>query len=670
MVLSKIDNSVSYPEFKKIDNDDLNKEVNLYQTQIHGLDVIVAIGGAKNTFIDKQIIYFPIYLVKSNKKSLQIGVYEIPSSNMLDYMDEDSTLNIDRLNEPLVYRFATKDMINKIRLIPSLEEFEEDEEEQVEVEEKVESKSKQKTTTDSEILIPQNRRDIFTPNLNKVIPEELKKENKRTASDIRAKYHESEADVWVQKFMKNKFYSIIDNEGGGDCLFATVRDAFQSIGQDTTVNKLRSKISEEAKQDLFNTYKERYDMFNNEINNIKKKSIEYTTQFNELKTQFTSIIDKEQQLIIRDNMKKIKALNDKLKEELDFAKQNRKDVEFMKNIKTLEQLKAYMRTCDFWADIWAINTLERLLNIKFIILSSINYKANDLDNVLQCGNFVDPIIQSRNEFDPEYYIIVDHTGDHYKLISYKRKQIFKYKELPFDLRKMIVDKCMERNSGVFAYIDDFEQFKREQIGGEVEVPHFDDLGEAKILNLYDDNIVFSFYDKSSDKPKPGKGPGEKVPVEMEQKFIRLSNIPHWRKKLSNNWIQPFTLDNHRWASVNHYVEASKFKKQNPEFYLSFSLDSGTEIANNIDMARAATSESGKYKGELLRPVNVSIDSDYDRRSINEMKNALEAKFRQNPDLTELLVETKNAKLIEHVRGKEGNTQDDMMILRDKIIKDN
>jgi predicted NAD-dependent protein-ADP-ribosyltransferase YbiA (DUF1768 family) len=669
MVLSKLNSDVSYPELKSVDSGDLKMEANLYQLEIKDVDVIVAIGNAKNTFEDINILYFPIYLVKYNNKVVQIGIYEIKASDYLSYLDDYNNLDVEKMEEPLIYSFATKEYINKLHLKPDvpLRRIEGVDKEEGEITDSEGEEEEVEVDYNEYYEIPKEREDIFIMTKGVPLPPLLKEETKKQAKDYRDKYHESTKDTWIEKFMKNKNYNIVDNEAGGDCLFATIRDAFSSIAQQTSVHKLRKKLSTEATEKIFLNYKEMYDMYNaaliRDTNKIKELEAEYTL----LNQRFIEVIDRNEQKMISSEAKKVKEEHDKLVKEKKVTVQMLKEYKFMKKVDTLEAFKSEIKKCDFWADTWAISTLERILNIKFIVMSSELYKAGDTKNVLQCGQLNDTILEQRGRFTPEFYIMIDHTGDHYKLLGYKKKMIFKFSEIPYDIKKMVSEKCMEKNAGPFAIIPDFQKFKSGQAKSVIKEAQYEDITESKLRGLYNDDIVFQFYSKSVGKPLPGKGNGEKIPNERMKEYSELATIPDWRKKLSNFWVQPFSLDNHRWSSVEHYYQGSKFKKTHPDFYLSFSLDSGTDLSKDPAMAKAAGSKTGKLHGELLRPIEVTVDSDFfGKRHTREMYNSQFAKFTQNEDLKKLLLATGDAKLTHFSRGSEPIVFDELMLIRDKI----
>jgi predicted NAD-dependent protein-ADP-ribosyltransferase YbiA (DUF1768 family) len=473
---------------------------------------------------------------------------------------------------------------------------------------------------------------------------------------IPPKLTEESSDYWVNKFAKSDNYSFSVTETNGDCFFASIRNALANIAQQTSVGKLRALLAQEATPELFQNYLEQFEMYAKELDANNKQIAEWDKELVVLNSRFAAVNDRDARIQVTSKIDELTKKRSQLDHERSMTKTLLEEFTFMKGINSIDKFKMVLKRSEYWADTWAISTMERLLNIKFIILSGDAYKQKDLSGVLRCGQLNDTVLESKGVFEPDFYIMVDHAKKHYQTVGYKQKFIFTFSEIPYFMKKLVVEKCMERDAGVFALIPDFKQFKESLV---LKAP----TPEEKLsvgLNpevRYDDDIHLVFHSKSS-SALPGKGTSEKLSDKSKLKeFSELAAIPQWRRKLSDEWINPdnmpieqFKLDNHTWASVEHYLLASKFSK---DLFDKFSLDSGLESGKDLLAAKRLAKEN-KSKTEPK----------YDKKSAT--LSALQAKFTQNEDLKKLLLATNKAKLSYFVKESEPVAYEELMYVRDKL----
>jgi predicted NAD-dependent protein-ADP-ribosyltransferase YbiA (DUF1768 family) len=206
---------------------------------------------------------------------------------------------------------------------------------------------------------------------------------------------------------------------------------------------------------------------------------------------------------------------------------------------------------------------------------------------------------------------------------------------------------------------------------EMELVPFNEVSElVKREKMYDPTIQFYFYSGSKNAP-PGKGAREIIPTELLKEYKdSLAEFTDFRKMLSNFGEAHFVLDGLNWNSVEHYYQASKFKKNNPDFYRSFALESGSELSKDPVMAKAYGGKSGKYKGKLVRPKNILLDDDFFLgRGDKEMFDAQLAKFTQNENMRNMLIATKDAQLMHTIsRSTKSIPFDNLVYFRDLMKK--
>jgi len=173
----------------------------------------------------------------------------------------------------------------------------------------------------------------------------------------------------------------------------------------------------------------------------------------------------------------------------------------MNSIENLPALQAFILKPRFWAESWSIGLLQKHLNIKLLIFSEDSFARGNINNVPQCGDMFssidEPICEicgllkseldnlnslseerknlireqhteigisdhswiepgaSQEDYNPDYYIMVIYSGNHYRLIEYDNTRVFTLKTVPDKIKEKFYKTCKS-----FRFYDKFKKTKK------------------------------------------------------------------------------------------------------------------------------------------------------------------------------------------------------------------
>jgi predicted NAD-dependent protein-ADP-ribosyltransferase YbiA (DUF1768 family) len=648
MINSNLKKEVRYNVTNNIDKSDLDKEAYVYNAKIYNKHIKFVLGAPNFEHLNSKIIFFNIYLVNNSSIVSKIGIYETNNSDYNSLLDHNGDIDLNKLSDPIMFPYSKSLIMNNYDLIDDFETMsnapsEDDTNTSMGTDnEEEEANSEANSETASET----SNKSSINYNLMTLISQSKEESDYEIAN-----YEEDPKDVWVNKYLRSNKYEIVDNEGAGDCFFAVLRDALKTVKIETSVKSIREKLANEVDQNIFQTYKELFDLYYNNMKTTQEQLKTHKHKHNTLKKMITGTSDGPDKIKLiqdaKDNFNTFTTINTKGKELEDLAH----EFQFMKDVNSVEDLKKVIKEVGgaYWADNWALSSLERIYNVKFIILSQNHFVEGEKEHVLQCIS-PDIKLEERGLFEPSYYIMADYfQNNHYKLITYDKnlkRGALTFSEVPYKIKELILERCMEKNAGLYVLIPDFKTFANKH-GVETtsisKKSDYDTLVDTKKPKSqdYDDTIVIQVYNKSK-HAKVGEGSGETIKPELKisKNVLELNNkkkYPEWRKKLDNDFlVTNLKIDGINWTSVKHYMLASRFNGIT-DIISKFKKDG--VYGSNIEEAQKF------YESQLAKKSIKSTlinDEEFKKMEHTLLEKALYAKFTQNDELRELLLLTGNA----------------------------
>jgi hypothetical protein len=448
---SKIDKRFNYKETKDLDDDtDYDEESDIYNILFHNKTINVIFGKKIHRANRGKLCYIFIYLCENDALKEKIGLYEFSSKDEADFINKDGSIKLDKFIHPLWFsdfikdeeekgksaskssveikdiRGSHSDWIDKFMEDPMFGVTETNDDgscffDAIRI--ALESAGIKMTILQLRSLIADSpgivgyyndRLGIFGPAVLELINQWNNGENvEDTIEYISSLYRSQELPI----FFSATFNGLQQTLGGGEQLQRTdknYKELADIIKREFGVSKFNEGdaiLLSEGIQFLINLAKE------------------------EAEAAYAAATQKE-----RDN--------DEVKP---FAKMDILSANLISNEdsqhkeENLEHYKKFIKTPSFWAEGHAIIIFEKALNIKTIIVSeegTIAAMATAKQKGKKMPTYKDysaVMCEGPDTTNPDYYIITTKSANHYRLITYNGKGIFKnFNDLPTKLKDMIV----------------------------------------------------------------------------------------------------------------------------------------------------------------------------------------------------------------------------------------
>ena len=325
-------------------------------------------------------------------------------------IDDDDVITLDSISE--------KDSINDDDDDEQVEQDEEDDlDEDVEDEEEDDDEDDEEEDDDQESNVEEELLDEETLNDHKIIQEQYMKQSDHN---------------WIQKTMKNQNYKIEDNGSEDSSLFNAVLKALNN--EQIELNDMRQIISDSLSESEYKKYKELVKELK-ETQGILKEKLHLLS-----KKDITGM----DRLVKSEESKTKQNEITRLKKDVDYKERLLLKYSFVDKINSLEELKQIALTEEYWGDNIALALLESLLEddkIKIIVLLEEKQRENDLNKIVNCNNYNKLDVNDQLGKHPTYYVILSLYETRYRLVTYKDKYTLRFSELPYGIKRRLIDNC-------------------------------------------------------------------------------------------------------------------------------------------------------------------------------------------------------------------------------------